>query len=191
MNVATKQFIEALTNDLQTVIETVHQEIDGLGENSLNTPEGEKKWSILQCMEHMSIAHQVYVSNISKALSKANKGSAVDTFRSHWKGDMFTKMMKPKENGAIKGKMKTFKAMEPKETLNAAKTIATFDQIHNELLRLLKESADYNLNGIKIPTAMGLMVKLRLGDAFRFIIAHAQRHTLQLKRIHQSIQVAA
>ena len=191
MKINTEIFIEELTKDLSSVIDTVHQQIEGLDDDSLNRLEAPKKWSMLQCIAHMSIAHQVYVVNMSKALGKAVKGNSSDTFQSHWKGDMFTKMMKPKENDEIKGKMKTFKSMEPEQRLDTSQTIATFDKVHNDLLGLLKDSADYNLNSIKVPTAMGPMVKLRLGDAFRFIIAHAQRHTLQLKRIHQSIQVAA
>ena len=38
----------------------------------LNLPEADKKWSMLQCVAHMSLTAKVYVQNIGQAPGKAS-----------------------------------------------------------------------------------------------------------------------
>ena len=79
------------------------------------------------------------------------------------------------------------KSMYPKEVLDKEETLREFNEIHGQLLAHLEKARQYDLNRIKISTALGPIVKLRMGDAFRFVIAHAQRHVVQLKRIHLNL----
>ena len=81
--------------------------------------------------------------------------------------------------------------MYPKEVLDKEQTLAEFNELHQKMLEQLETARNYDLNRIKIPSAIGPILKFRLGDAFRFVIAHAQRHVVQLKRIHQNLPVAA
>lgn len=188
MKCTTTQFIAEQGQKLKHIIDTVNEESKGLEEQILNRQEGDNKWSMLQCIEHLSLANGIYVDNIQSALTMADKDTQSDLFKSHWKGDMFTKMIAPKANEEIKTKMKTMKTMHPQSQLNAAETIRKFNDVHLKLIELLNKSGEYNLNKVKVPTALGSMVKLRLGDAFRFLIAHAERHLIQLKRIKAAVQ---
>lgn len=160
--------------------------INGLDDDTLNTQEAEGKWSILQCLKHLSIANQIYVNNISKAFTKYPQQNEQE-FRSHWKGDYFTKMISPKGDGEVKNSMKTFKSMNPDQALNPKLTIEEFFSTHEELIELMKKSESYNLNKVKVPTALGPIIKLRLGDAFRFLLGHLDRHVIQLKRIKKAV----
>lgn len=160
--------------------------IEGLNDDELNTQEAAGKWSILQCLKHLSIANQIYVENIQKAYSKYPP-QPEDLYRSHWKGDYFTKMISPRENDVVKNKMKTIKSMDPQQALNPEETINEFFNTHRQLIELIRQSENYSLNRVKVPTALGALVKLRLGDAFRFLLGHLDRHLLQLKRIRKAI----
>lgn len=191
MKVPHLQLIESLQKDLEAAISTTNELTDGLDETKLNTPEAEGKWSMLQCLKHLSIAGEIYTDNIESAFKNSSKVEEDYTFKSHWKGDMFTKMISPKADGAIKNTMKTMKSMDPVEHLNPAETIDEFIRIHKQLIAQLETSKAYNLNKIKVPTALGPLVKLRLGDAFRFIIGHVQRHMLQLQRVHAAVMAQA
>ena len=178
--------IENSIRQCETAISEVRKIIDGLNNDQLNTQEAEGKWSILQCLKHLSIANEIYVENLKKAHLKYPK-EPEEYYNSHWKGDYFTKMISPKENGAVKNNMKTMKSMDPQKALNPQETIEEFFKTHQELIVLMKKSEQYSLNRVKIPTALGSLVKFRIGDAFRFLLGHLDRHVIQLKRIRKAI----
>ncbi len=187
MVVGASKHIDSSKEDLKYILDEVKTTINGLDEVVLNTQESEEKWSMLQCLKHMSIAIEVYNTNTLDALGSASEGTTAAEYKSHWKGDMFVKMIAPKENGEVKNNMKTMKSMSPDDSLDANETIKEFFALHEEYLRLIERSRDYDLNRVKINTALGPLVKLRLGDTFRFIISHAQRHLIQLKRIKSAV----
>ena len=96
-------------------------------------------------------------------------------------------MISPKDTGEVKNSMKTMKSMDPANALNAGETIEEFFSTHRELAELIRKSENYSLNKVKVPTALGPLVKLRLGDAFSFLLGHLDRHVLQLKRIKAAV----
>lgn len=192
MNINANQLIQQLSADLQDVIKQVNSCVNDVEDlEHLNLPEADKKWSMLQCVAHMSLAVGPYIKNMSGAMSSGDTRNGDYEYNSHWKGDWFTKLIAPDANAIIKNRMRTMKSMEPKEILDKEQTLEEFNKSHHELLQLLETARNFDLNRIKVPTAIGPLVKLRLGDAFRFIIAHAQRHVVQLKRIHQNLPAAA
>ncbi len=169
------------------IIQDTKNLIDGLSKQQLNMPEAPDKWSILQCLKHMSIAAQVYVVNIEKVLDRNAPGRNGDVFVSNWKGDMFTRLISPNSNGEVRRPIQTFRSMNPIEMLDMDNTLNEFIQVHSRLIELIKLSESYDITRTKVATALGPMVKLRLGDAYRFLLGHAERHMVQLKRIKKAI----
>lgn len=165
--------------------------VDSLVENvegiALNTPEAQGKWHMLQCIEHMSRATEVYVNNVADKLSSGTLPTASQQYKGHWKGRMFAKMNAPKEGDVIPMKVKTFKRMEPPHELDSQMVITRFHNIHEELIAVVNKSRSVNIDKVKVATALGPMVKLRVGDAYRFILAHTQRHLVQLERIKNKV----
>ena len=94
--------------------------------------------------------------------------------------------MLPKEN--LK-KMKTFKDKNP---LNSNLTKDVIDEFLNQqikLLDLLNKSRKVSLNKVKISISITTLIKLKLGDTFRFYINHMIRHMKQIERIERKIFV--
>lgn len=88
--------------------------------------------------------------------------------------------------------------MLPKEKLNTMKTLKTMNPIHSNLdkgvvntfikqqkkmLELLEEAQYIDLEKTKTNISISKLIKLKLGDTFRFVIYHNQRHVEQIKRI--------
>lgn len=186
MKIESQKHIEQSVNSLKEDLSEIKALIEGLDEKTLNQLEGPKKWSILQTMEHLTLANTIYVKNIDKAFEKYVQGSA-EIYQSHWKGDWFTRMISPKEDGEIKNKMKTVGSMAPEEQLDAEKTINEFFELHEKFIDQMNESRNYNLNKVKVTTGFGPLVKLRLGDVFNFLIGHIERHIIQMKRIKAAV----
>jgi len=169
---------------LASVRSTLEQSEDAL----LNLPEAPGKWSMLQCIEHMSLATLVYTANVKEVLAHNGLAPAAEAYKGHWKGRLFAKMNAPKPGGEIPMKLKTFKTMDPPGNLDPKTVIDQFFEVHDEMISLINQSRQVNIDKVKIATALGPWVKLRLGEAYRFILAHTQRHVVQLKRIKNTVQ---
>ena len=175
-------YLNEIANGFETCIDEVINVVDGCNQQTMNIPEGEEKWSMLQCIKHISLATQVYVDNVETTLKIEGLKPASVNFKGSWKGRFFAKMNEPKPTGEISNKLKTFKRMNPKNELNRQEVIDEFITTHQKFIDLIKQSEQVSLDKTKVSTALPI-VKLRLGDAFKFILAHTRRHVVQLKRI--------
>ena len=181
-----KQFIETTTQDFESIIDDVINVVNGLSQLTMNLPEAEGKWSMLQCIKHISLATGVYVKNVEGKLSSNSNQEDSGKFKGSWKGRLFAKMNAPKPNGDIPNKLKTFKFMEPSQELNREEVIDEFITVHQKFITLIKQSASIDLDKSRVQTALPV-VKLRLGDAYLFLLAHTKRHVVQLKRIKTTV----
>ncbi|MEM1137995.1 MAG: hypothetical protein AAGI07_19325, partial [Bacteroidota bacterium] len=119
-----------------------------------------------------------------------NKPSKI--FNAGFIGNMMYEKMKPTSNGKINNKMKTFKAVNPSEKytasgLDTALVLKNFKQQQGKCLELLNEAQNINLNTVKITSLIGPILRFKAGDAFRFLIAHEQRHMLQAQRVLKEV----
>jgi len=85
---------------------------------------------------------------------------------------------KPKPN-----KAKTFRSMDPIHSRLDKSVIDRFIEQQDSMIKLLEISKNKNLNRIRIPVSISKLIKLKLGDTFRFVIYHNIRHIQQIKNI--------
>ena len=179
------------TDDLiQTLSAQTRQNIaraEKLKNNDLKTltrRENETSWNILECLEHLNLYGNFYLPAIEDKIRKSNTKSEAE-FRSGPLGNYFAKSMLPKEK---LNKMKTFKDKNP---LNANLDISVIDKFieqQKRLLDLLEQSRKVSLNKVRIETSISSLIKLKLGDTFRFFINHIIRHLAQIDRIETVVK---
>ncbi|MDN3725330.1 DinB family protein [Aequorivita sp. SDUM287046] len=151
--------------------------------SDLNFRFGHGSWSILECMEHLNLYGDYYIPAIKMAIESSNS-YPVSYFKSGLMGNYFALKMLPNEN--IK-KMKTFKDKNPLNANLNENTLSRFVAQQEQLLILLDSSKKENLNKIYIPVSFSRLVKLKLGDTFRFVIYHNERHIEQANKIAKAI----
>ena len=98
--------------------------------------------------------------------------------------------MKPKSVFEVKNKMRTLKAHNPDNNLNATKVLEEFVEQQHRMIYLLELSKQKSLNAIRIPLTITKLIKMKLGDTFRFLIAHEQRHFVQARNAIKTIGLA-
>jgi hypothetical protein len=109
----------------------------------------------------------------SSSLPKTN------VFKSGYLGNKFALDMLPKDGMKT---MNTFKSKNPIHSqLDKDKVLDTFIQQQKEFLELLEIAENKNLTKIKTSITLPLL-KFRLGDTFRFVIYHNERHVVQAKK---------
>ncbi|WP_207511989.1 DinB family protein [Longitalea luteola] len=140
------------------------------------------RWSVAQVLEHLNTYGRYYLPKLEQAITHS-KTSAADFFTHGWLGGYFTKSMLPKPDGSIPNKMKTFKNHDPLPTVDAVKALQEFEQQEVWLLELLNKAQRVDINRIRIPVSIAPFIKLKMGDVFGFIIAHHQRHFVQIEDI--------
>jgi len=136
------------------------------------------KWSVVQVLEHLNSYGRYYLLAIERALEKDKP--AMEIFKPGWLGNYFTKLMKPRENGVIPNKMQSPKEHRPSKYLDVLPVLTTFLEQQHYLLELLELAKSKNISSIRIPVSISRLIRLKSGDTFRFLVAHEQRHFVQI-----------
>ncbi len=138
------------------------------------------RWSVAQVIEHLNFYSKFYLKAIDDKLHTA-KETTRQEYAPGWFGEYFTKMMRPKDENTVKNKMKAMKSALPAVNIDVENALDTFLEDQHALIDLLHRSRRFDLGGIRVPTSLTSLVALKLGDTFRFFIAHEQRHFVQIK----------
>lgn len=147
-------------------------------EEKLNKLAENGGWSITQCLEHLNSYGSFYLPLFARAL-KGNPYKSVGLLKRGWLGDYLIKMIDPDRKAV---QYKAMKKHLPAPKLNAYQTVAKFIEQQEQLIKLLAAAGSADLNGIRIPTSISPIIRLRLGDAFAFLILHNERHIRQANR---------
>lgn len=155
------------------------QSFKNLPEDILNYKPEKTRWSVLECVEHLNRYGDFYIPEIRKRIQNSNYKKS-ETFQSGLLGNYFAKSMLPKENLV---KIKTFKSMDPNDSKLEKSVLDKFLDQQEQILEILNKSQGINLTKIKTAISISKWIKLRLGDTFRVLIYHNQRHIVQAKKV--------
>ena len=139
------------------------------------------KWSVIQVLEHLNSYGNYYLLAIERSLMQDKP--AIEFFKPGWLGNYFTKLMKPGENGTVAHKMQSPKGHRPSNHPDAFPVLNTFLEQQHYLIDLLESAKSKNITSIRTPVSISRFIKLNVGDTFRFLIAHEQRHFVQIENV--------
>lgn len=145
-----------------------------------------RKWSVIQVLEHLNTYGDYYLVALEKSLE--NRKPAATNFKPGWLGDYFTKLMLPTEEGVVKNKMQSPKNHRPAKHPDAFPVLKTFLEQQHYLLDLLEKAKSKDIGSIRTPISLSKLIRLKTGDVFRFLIAHEQRHFVQIANTLAAVQ---
>ena len=178
--------LDQLQSDVRELIVTaawLRKEDPGI---LLEQPEA-GKWSVIQALEHLNSYGRYYLPAIEEALKKPVRSQQY--FHPGWLGDYFTTLMAPKE-GAVTNKMKAPRNHRPGFHADAKPVLDEFVEQQHRLLELLERAKERNIGAARVPTSLTKLIRLKVGDTFRFFIAHEQRHFVQIRRTLDAVKQA-
>ena len=171
--------IDELQSDIRRMIEQVSI-LRAADPGLLLTEPATGKWSVIEVLEHLNSYDRYYLTAIEKAMAKDL--GRTEYFRPGWLGEYFTRMMKPGEDGKIGNKMQSPKDHRPAKGLDVFPVLKDFVDRQIFLLELLDQARQKNLGKIRVPISIFKSIRLKLGDTFRFLVAHKQRHFVQINK---------
>ena len=138
-----------------------------------------ESWNVLEIFDHLNQYIEIYNQHFADSLKKAKAKQIDKEITRGYFGNTFIKMMEPKEDGDIK-KMNTFKSKNPMGKNLDQRVIQQFIDLNMEMIDYLNKSKSLDIQNVKCKLAIPVL-KLKLSDAFQFIIAHNQRHFLLIR----------
>ena len=76
----------------------------------------------------------------------------------------------------------------PPVNLDAHAVLAEFIEQQEQLLTLIERARQVDLGSVRVPISLSKWIRLKLGDTFLFLMAHLERHVLQLERALKSAE---
>ncbi len=180
MQTTNKQLIGELMQLLERATVRV-QQFKALDLSQLNAKENPEKWSALECLEHLNLYGDFYLPEIEKRMLAQRQLAKPPMFKSGVIGNYFANLMLAK-NGKIQ-KMKSPKDKNPNNSSLSITTIDRFFKQQQRLVSLLQQAQNLDLVKTKTSISISSFIKLRLGDTFRFLIYHIDRHITQAEKI--------
>lgn len=160
----------------------LEQTLAPLDETLLNQKPDEKSWSVLECLEHLNIIGETYLSNFQQAAQNGTDRVG-ETYHPGWLGNRLARWMLPREDGQIPMKMKALGYMNPRGSQLGKAQVLDRQQTQ---LRTFQETLDalshVDLGRTKVSSSLGSWHKMKLGDALRFYLNHQSRHYQQIVR---------
>ncbi len=178
MKCKTIDLIDDLKKRTKQIIIDV-EKFQQLSNSQLNWKSNPDSWSILECLEHLNLYSDFYLPEIQERI-KNSKSKPVQNFKSGLLGNYFANSLLPKEQ---LNKMKTFKDKNPLGSNLDKSVIDKFLEYQKLTLELLDQSNLVNLNKTKTSITISKWIKLKLGDTFRVVIYHNQRHIVQAQKV--------
>ncbi len=155
------------------------EQFEEIDERTLGEAPKSGSWCALECIEHLNRTYELYLPRMVKAIH-AGQQSTNDTYSAGWLGQYMIKGIAPTEAGERKQRMKTFRFFEPDISGKTKADVLQAYQAHlGQLETLLDESKGKNWNRIRVTSAIGPVIRFKLGDCFQFLLAHESRHLLQ------------
>ena len=165
--------------------ETVQNEFMNLSKKQLSWTPDKGSWSIVQCFAHLNAFHRFYVPVFIERVKNTRFQEPEEQFQSSPLGhSTFTKVKLGKLNN-VKRKLKSPKDYNPliNKNLKTENAIEDFIKYQGQLLETLENARSINIKKTKTSFSVRPIVKLRLGDAFLYIVYHSERHIEQARRI--------
>ena len=136
------------------------------------------KWNVVQVLEHLNSYGRFYIPAIENSLKK-NK-PATEIYKPGFIGDYFTKILRPSANGTVRYKMKAPKDHRPPPHMDHQPVLQTFLDQQQSFLELLEKAKTKDIGSLRTPITLSRFIRLKTGDTFRFLVAHEQRHFVQI-----------
>ena len=173
-----------LQTRLSTILETVEQEFATLSDAQLRWKPAPDRWSIIECLQHLNLAERFYIRNIQHKVDTRGllqTTPADQLLKSDWVGKLMLYAVDPQ----VKLKLPAPGMIRPRPAteLIPAQVVGQFLELQTLLHTLLDKAVYLDWNQEKVMTLFGNWLNMQLGDAFRMLLAHTERHLKQAMRV--------
>ncbi|CAN5884146.1 hypothetical protein BH23GEM9_BH23GEM9_00040 [soil metagenome] len=162
--------VEAIRLDARAVV-------GGLTADQFNWSPSPKRWSVGQCIEHLTLTARLYPARIEAMIEESRQREARGE-RAYREGvfkEWFIHSMEPPP----KLRVRTMSRVEPRRQLEPDAVLLDFDGAYAILEELMTRADGVSLVHARMPSPFVSMMHFTLGQVFALNLAHARRHLWQ------------
>lgn len=156
--------------------------MNGLDEAALNWSPSPEKWSVAQCLDHLTITARRYAEAIEPVVAAAPKDSPDKPAKRGWLASWFIRSLEP----PVRFRAKAPQPFRPQTTVSRDALIRDYGETHRRLREQIEASNGVDLSGVKVVSPVAGWIKLRLGDCYAVICAHERRHLWQASEVRSA-----
>ena len=143
-------------------------------------PDGGRRWSVAQCLEHLAISNEVYGREIRGAIDRARaSGSARRRpLRPGFFGRQFVNSLEP----PVKRRGPAPKHIRPSSGLPRAEIFRRYHDAHARLKAMARDAATIDANRATFRNPFIKIVRVSVATGLQIVNAHDRRHLWQAER---------
>lgn len=176
-------FLRDLLDQLDAVMLDCHALTDSLTEEQLNWKPDPKRWSIAQCLQHMTLTVQLYPAEIERMIgdAKARYSGGGRRLRQGLVATWIINGMEPPPRMRIR----TARKVEPEPALHREEVLGGFAAAHTRLRELILACDGVPLDHARMRSPFMPLFRFTLRQALQVNLAHARRHLWQARQVRQ------
>jgi hypothetical protein len=186
-----KRFLESadllrtIVTEAEELSDAARQLVSGLTEAQLNWKPAPEKWSIAQCLDHLTVTSGSFDTYFTAAVARGRKKWPVSTgppYRPSLIGGWLIKQVNP-ETGRNFSAPKVFR---PSDSSTIHGALESFLKQQERFLKFVREADGVNYNKTKLRSPVTPLMRYSLADAFVVTVVHGQRHLAQARRVRET-----
>jgi hypothetical protein len=155
----------------------------GLSPAQLNWRPAPARWSILQCLEHLTRTVQLYPQRVEAMFAEARQRAA--QHRRPYREGALTKFLVRGMEPPPKLRVRTMRSMNPPPDLDADRVLRDFDEAHTLLASWIAAADGVSLVHGRTTSPFTKMLRFTLGQVFALNTAHGRRHLWQARQVRE------
>ena len=175
-----KKLLDEKAEEVRRITEQVRTQLECLPEAILRHRPAPDAWSALECLDHLNRTADLMLRRTEDAMQKITC-PPVEVFRSRYFGEQMVQLMESPNKQRLSLNNIKPAAGQPTEVV--------FDRFYHHqrwLLRLIETAHSKDLNKGRINSLIGPLIRYRLGDTLRIVVAHEWRHLRQAEHALQT-----
>lgn len=152
-----------------------------LSDQQINWRPSDGRWSIAECITHLTATGRAYVPAIEQAVERGFARGRVGgrDFIPGRIGRWLIAQMEPPP----KRRMSAPGKIVPQRVEAAASVRSAYEEMHRELLRVVRNSEGLDLGGVKMGSPIMPLLRQPLGVWMGVLAAHERRHLWQARQV--------
>jgi hypothetical protein len=180
--------LDAVRRELEDATARARRLADQASDDEWQRRPGEGRWSMGECIAHLSLTAEIMLPAIRSALAGARRPPTTPPrYRRDAMGWFLSKILEP----PVRRRVVTGVAFIPKGAAPKAPTLADFERWQGALIETLADLDGHDLSRLKVTSPFNAAVRYNLYSAYCIITAHERRHLWQAEQVRDAIRAVS
>ena len=180
--------LRRILDDLQANEASADAVIKGLTESQLRWQATQgRSWSILQCLEHLTLSNTGYATAMRQVLNTATR-TRHGAIQPSALGRLFLQRLEPPV--PVRNRVRAPRVIVPAASKSPREVMDGFLASHERIRAIIRDGSRLDLNRIKFRNPLFRLLRVRIGTGLLIITAHERRHLWQANQVRQALEAS-